>query len=170
MTDKFLYFAFASNLLKERLGINNKTAVFKAVAKLENYQLKFAYQSSRWCGHVATIVESKGDVVWGVVYEMSISERDSLDKQEGVDRNIYHATDMKVKDPNDVIYECRTYLLLKKDFGKPSPQYKDIIVRGALANGLPSDYVEFLKSIPDNGYKNKVPLYNKILTSLEDSK
>ncbi|XP_014783098.1 gamma-glutamylcyclotransferase [Octopus bimaculoides] len=170
MTGTFFYFAFGSNLLKERLLINNKTAVFKTVAKLENYHLKFAYKTSTWHGHAATIAESKDDVVWGVVYEMNTSNIDSLDKQEGVDKNIYRPIKVTVKSMNDVLYDCRTYQLLKRDFGEPSPQYKDIIVRGALASGIPNDYIKFLKSIPDNGNKNKVPIYDKILSLLEDSK
>ncbi|CAI9723919.1 Hypothetical predicted protein [Octopus vulgaris] len=170
MTGTFFYFAFGSNLLKERLLINNKTAIFKTVAKLENYCLKFAHKSITWCGHAATIVESKHDVVWGVVYEMNTSNMDSLDKQEGVDQNIYRPIEVRVKSMNDVTYDCRTYQLLGRDFGDPSPQYKDIIVRGALASGIPNDYIEFLKSIPDNGNKKKVPIYDEILSLLENSK
>ncbi|GAB1598364.1 gamma-glutamylcyclotransferase-like [Argonauta hians] len=170
MTGKFFYFAFGSNLLKERLLLKNKTAVFKTTAKLENYQLKFGYKSTTWFGHAATIVESKGNVVWGSVYEMNNSNLESLDKQEGVDRNVYRPIEVKVEDPTGVIYNCRSYQLLKTDYGDPSPQYKDVIVRGALASGIPNDYIEFLKSIPHNGNQSKVPIYDEILSLVENTK
>ena len=41
----FLYFAYGSNLLAERIHINNPSARFKNVAKLDQHQLDFNYFS-----------------------------------------------------------------------------------------------------------------------------
>ena len=41
----FLYFAYGSNLLTERIHINNPSAVFKNIAKLPEHQLDFNYFS-----------------------------------------------------------------------------------------------------------------------------
>ena len=41
----FLYFAYGSNLLTERIHINNPSAVFKNIAKLDGHQLGFNYFS-----------------------------------------------------------------------------------------------------------------------------
>ena len=44
-SDHFLYFAFGSNLLTERIHINNPSARFKCVAKLDDYKLTFNHYS-----------------------------------------------------------------------------------------------------------------------------
>jgi hypothetical protein len=41
----FLYFAFGSNLLTERIQINNPSAVFRNIAKLRDHKLDFNYFS-----------------------------------------------------------------------------------------------------------------------------
>ena len=41
----FLYFAFGSNLLTERIHINNPSAVFRSIAKLRDHKLDFNYFS-----------------------------------------------------------------------------------------------------------------------------
>ena len=41
----FLYFAFGSNLLTERIHINNPSAIFKNIAKLKEHKLDFNYFS-----------------------------------------------------------------------------------------------------------------------------
>jgi len=58
---KFLYFAFGSNLLRERLHISNPSAVFKAVARLPAHRLEFNYFSRRWQGAAATVVEAEDE-------------------------------------------------------------------------------------------------------------
>ena len=45
---KFLYFAFGSNLLAERIHIMNPSAVFKSVGKVKGYKLDFGYFSQRY--------------------------------------------------------------------------------------------------------------------------
>ena len=53
--------------------------------------------------------------------------------------------------------------------GRPSPQYKDVILRGAKGLMLPEEYIQFLESLPDNGYQGDVPVYNEILKLLDNS-
>jgi gamma-glutamylcyclotransferase len=64
--------------------------VFRAIARLENYRLEFDRDKSEvWRGASATITESPGDHVWGVVWTMNKADLASLDIQEGVDSGIY---------------------------------------------------------------------------------
>ena len=44
-SNHFLYFAFGSNLLTERIHIKNPSAKFKCVAKLDRYKLAFNHFS-----------------------------------------------------------------------------------------------------------------------------
>lgn len=44
----------------------------------------------------------------------------------------------------------------------PSPQYLDVIRRGANQNGIPEKYQQWLGSIEDNGYSGEVKIMNQI--------
>lgn len=39
---------------------------------------------------------------------------------------------------------------------KPSIVYKSVIIQGAMDGGLPAEYIELLKKMPDNGYDGPV--------------
>lgn len=62
---RFLYFAFGSNLLEERLHISCPSARRVYPGKLNGYRLTFNYNSLRWRGHVATICEDEDSSLWG---------------------------------------------------------------------------------------------------------
>lgn len=87
----YFYFSYGSNMLKERIQINDPNARKYAAARLDvsikckknlflstvllnlslyyqGYRLDFNYKSLRWKGAVATIVESDGSHLWGVVW------------------------------------------------------------------------------------------------------
>ncbi|XP_036037986.1 gamma-glutamylcyclotransferase isoform X2 [Onychomys torridus] len=82
--ETFLYFAYGSNLLTERIHLRNPSAVFCCVARLQDFKLDFGnFQgktSERWHGGIATIFQSPGDEVWGVVWKMNKSNLSSLDE------------------------------------------------------------------------------------------
>lgn len=75
-----LYFAFGSNLCKERLSFSCPTAELKHVAKLEDYKLVFYGYSKRWHGAAASIESSVGAYCWGAVWSVSDDDLVALDK------------------------------------------------------------------------------------------
>ncbi|KAL5022625.1 hypothetical protein ScPMuIL_001780 [Solemya velum] len=106
----FLYFAYGSNILRERLQLRNPSAIFKSIAKLQGYKLAFATDTdpsrSRWRGAGATIQEDPIGHVWGTVWEMNVDDLPSLDRQEAA----YDSLDVEVTTwPDDVTVVCRTY-------------------------------------------------------------
>ncbi|XP_039276733.1 protein ANTAGONIST OF LIKE HETEROCHROMATIN PROTEIN 1 isoform X1 [Nilaparvata lugens] len=76
----FLYFAYGSNLLQQRIHIANPTAIFKTIAKLQDFRLDFNYYSERWKGSAATIVADSKSHVWGIVYEIDNKDQPNLDR------------------------------------------------------------------------------------------
>ena len=74
------YFAFGSNLSKERLSFSCPSAELKNVAKLDNYKLSFFGYSKRWHGAGASIELSAGDHCWGAIWSISDEELVALDK------------------------------------------------------------------------------------------
>ncbi|CAH2005519.1 unnamed protein product [Acanthoscelides obtectus] len=169
MTGKFLYFAYGSNLLAQRIHINNPSAVRAGIAKLNDYRLDFVGQSSRWKGAPATIVPHTGKHVWGALWELDNADKESLDRQEGVDANIYFPLEVEVESSDGKVMRARTYRETAEikeyvDLSKlpaerqPSTIYLKTILTGAKESGLPSEYQEILKTICDNGYQGDVDI------------
>ncbi|KAF8781710.1 Gamma-glutamylcyclotransferase like protein [Argiope bruennichi] len=75
----FLYFAYGSNMLKQRMHINCPSALFKCIGELKNFKLSSTDFAHSWKGAVATILECKNDSVWGVVWEISKEHEEKLD-------------------------------------------------------------------------------------------
>ena len=90
--ETFEYFGYGSNLLASRIHMQNPSAVFNTVARLDNYSLEF-YNGDMtvcsWRGASATITESPADHVWGVVWTINKTDLENLDDQEGVAEGIY---------------------------------------------------------------------------------
>ncbi|NXX43003.1 GGCT glutamylcyclotransferase, partial [Tricholaema leucomelas] len=167
----FLYYAYGSNLLRERLLLNNPSAVFGAVARLQDYKLEFGHHQGRtssvWHGGAATIVQSPGDEVWGIVWKMNTSNLSSLDKQEGVGGGIYVPIEVSVHTPEGKVLTCRSYQMKDCVCGPPSPQYKQVICMGAKQNGLPADYQKKLEAIETNNYAGPVPIMEEIEAAIK---
>ncbi|XP_015254591.1 gamma-glutamylcyclotransferase b [Cyprinodon tularosa] len=157
----FLYFAYGSNLLKERLQLRNPSATVHCVARLKDYRLVFGnykgLASDRWHGGVASIEHSPGDEVWGVVWRMNISDLQSLDNQENVMLGAYRPVELQVMTKGQEI-NCRTYIMNSCVYAQPSPQYLQVIVMGAEQNGLPKEYQEKLRAIETNTYEGILPM------------
>uniref|UniRef100_A0A4W5RJN4 Gamma-glutamylcyclotransferase b n=1 Tax=Hucho hucho TaxID=62062 RepID=A0A4W5RJN4_9TELE len=155
-THTFLYFAYGSNLLKERLQLKNPSASIHCVARLKDYKLIFGnykgLASDRWHGGVATIENSPADEVWGVVWRMNVADLESLDSQENVRLGAYSPVEVNVKTRGQEL-NCRTYIMNSCIYAPPSPQYLKVILMGAEQNGLPKNYQEKLRAIETNKFE-----------------
>ncbi|XP_025901286.1 gamma-glutamylcyclotransferase [Nothoprocta perdicaria] len=161
-----LYFAYGSNLLRERLVLSCPSAALRAVARLQDYKLAFGHHQGRisplWHGGAATVVQSPGDEVWGIVWKMNASNLSSLDKQEGVEEGIYVPIEVNVHTQAGEVLTCRSYQMRDCVCGLPSPQYKKVICMGARQNGLPAEYQKKLEAIETNNYAGPVPILEEI--------
>lgn len=97
MSGTFLYFAYGSNLLADRIHINNPSAKRAGIGKIEvnkftlfniayrlvslqGYELDFITFSKRWRGNSATIVNRPGSHVWGALWEINNEDMVALDR------------------------------------------------------------------------------------------
>lgn len=78
LNSRFLYFAFGSNLLEERLHLSCPSAARLSAARLPGYALTFNYNSLRWRGHAATIKEEQQGATWGCIWSISKNELEAL--------------------------------------------------------------------------------------------
>jgi hypothetical protein len=89
-------------------------------------------------------------------------------RQEGVHQGLYERYEVLVEAKDGSSLPCLVYRLTAKtrrdgveELGaeqKPSPFYKDVMLKGARENNLPQDYVNFIESIVDNGYTGEIDL------------
>ncbi|XP_059621994.1 gamma-glutamylcyclotransferase-like isoform X1 [Phlebotomus argentipes] len=179
--NKFLYFAYGSNLLAKRIHIKNPTAVRKDIGKLKNHRLDFFYYATRWGGAPSTVVPAPGENVWGAIWEIDMENLDSLDKQEGVHRGVYQPLSLPIETPRGETLICRVYQLVNNpddypvkngvriEERKPSYSYIQVLINGAIESGLPEYYVEFLKSVEHNGNLGKPELISSLNLNLTKS-
>ncbi|PKK32274.1 gamma-glutamylcyclotransferase [Columba livia] len=140
----------------------------------KDFKLEFGHHQGRtssvWHGGTATIVQSPGDEVWGIVWKMNTSNLSSLDKQEGVEGGIYVPIEVNVHTDAGKVLTCRSYQMKDYVCGPPSPQYKKVICMGAKQNGLPADYQKNLEAIETNNYAGLVPIMEEIEAAIKAKK
>lgn len=85
--------------------------------------------------------------------------------------NNYKSVYVDVVTPDDRTLTCRTYLLGPHKVSsnwdlRPSPQYLDVIVKGAISCNLPEDYIAYLKQIETNGFQGPVKIHEEVMKLL----
>ena len=98
---------------------------------------------------VATIVPSPGDIVYGLVYELTASDKRSLDTYEGSGYKILHfPIDLVPKDDptNRHSVNSLIYIDTKRNIeGEPREEYihrMNMAIIDALKEGIPADYID----------------------------
>lgn len=86
--------------------------------------------------------------------------------------SIYKAINVDVLTQDGTKLICRTYMLEPKDIpsrwdSRPSPQYMDVIIKGACQSNLPEDYINQLKNVEHNNYTGTVKVYEEVLQSVD---
>ena len=89
----------------------------------------------------ANVVKSSDEDVWGIIYEISISDEEKLDVYEGVSTKCY------VKENLDIVMDgkiqnCLTYVDPITEEGVPTSTYANTIDEGIRDSKLPEEYVE----------------------------
>lgn len=123
-----LYFAYGSNLNKVQMQKRCPDSVPIAKVKLKEFKLVF--------NRVADIIENKGEVVEGAVYDVSVRDIRNLDAYEGYPR-LYKKLNVLVQDNQGKTYEAFVYVMVTKGLASPAKHYFDIIAEGYGDWGLP---------------------------------
>ena len=78
---------------------------------------------------------------------------------------IYRRFEATVNSRDGSCHKCWTYTLMDIIEEPPSPQYLEVIRRGAEQNAVPAHYLERLKAIPDNGYQGNEAIFDSIINT-----
>ena len=152
-----LYFAYGSNMSVARLENRVSSVQVITKAKLDNHQLRFHKRSRDGSGKCDAIyVDNIEDSVYGVVFEMTISQKRLLDVCEELG-NGYEQKEVSVIAGNRETLRVVHYYATEVDSSlKPYGWYKKHVLQGAHEHGLPSDYIariESVNSMPDLNLK-----------------
>lgn len=141
-----LYFAYGSNLLTGRLQQRVPSAIAVTHGYIEQHHLVFN-KLGRDGSSKANIEPHPHQRVYGVVYRMDPQELGALDQAEslGVGYEHYWVTVQSALGEQDAL----TYRAIQLATGlQPYTWYLDLIRSGAIAHGLPSDYIAALTACP----------------------
>jgi hypothetical protein len=159
------YFAYGSDMNREQIRSRCADPKAVAVARLPNSRIAFYGYSTVWDGALETVISASDDDVWGVMYDLSSSDRERLDgwhdaRMDGSGASFHcpaKVTDQEGKE--------HTVLLYKRDVRgvgqTPSREYLDFIVQGAMDNELPPSYIERLRAMESRKAEFKVPRQSK---------
>jgi len=176
-SDHQLYFIYGSNMNPAQMAARCCKAEVVAVARLADHRLAFFGHSGVWDSGEETVIRHAGDEVWGVVYRLSFADADALDTWQDVrldGSGSHFLCPVDVTDTGGTHYQA---LIFKRDVcGEPqcpSEPYLAHLVAGAVAHGLPPDYLERLKGtesrkavyhVPRKELSDRAFLFNRACT------
>lgn len=135
-----LYFAYGSNLLRSQMTERCPEHQFECLATLADYRFVIGERG------YATIEPSVGDSVHGVVYHLSPTDEETLDRREGVSSGCYRKDYLTLSGPHGLITDVLVYVDPGVTPGRAKDGYMDKILSGASQFGLPFQYQQFLAS------------------------
>ena len=149
MNDRILYFAYGSNMSIERLSARVPSAELICVAALAGHRLRFHKPSkndgSGKCDAAHT--GSPEDSVFGVLYSIQVNQLAELDRFEGCVYG-YERQTVAVHSGSNETFKAETYIATHIDSRlRPLDWYKEHVLRGAKAAGLPSGHIALIESV-----------------------
>ena len=150
----FLYFAYGSNMLTERLQARCASArAIGGAVVCGTYDLLFQKQSVDGSGKAGLIESTEGGActkTYGVLYEVDLCEQGALDKFEGHGyvRNSQVVVDVLNGGANQRV---ATYVAEPDAITgglKPYDWYMALVIAGAMQHRLPKTYIGGLKAVP----------------------
>ncbi len=153
-----LIFTYGSMMKITELHQRCPTARTFCNALLPDHQLRFNRESKERKGGVASVVPHPGSEVWGVVYEIALTEMDALDRGEGFrpnrppEQNSYRRLSRQMVlidgDPQQELVVELYQANPQANPPLPSKEYLQLLIDGAAAARLPLYYQLELADIP----------------------
>ncbi len=143
------YFAYGSNMLRQRLLARIPGATFDGRAQLRDHVLRFHKIGDDGSGKGdAYHTGITGDVVHGILYEIGEVHKEILDVIEGVGLG-YDLKHVTVE--GEIPVDAYIYVV-DPDYidpaMKPFSWYRDFVLAGAMQHHLPHDYITAIRQVP----------------------
>jgi gamma-glutamylcyclotransferase (GGCT)/AIG2-like uncharacterized protein YtfP len=142
-----MYAAYGSNMDPAQMGRRCPHSPQQGTGWLDGWRLTFGGEDLNWEGALPTVVESAGNQVFVVLYELSEADEGALDQWDGATLDYYRKVKVRVSTlDGDVV--AWLYVLNDYEGGLPSARHLGMMADAAEAAGAPSDYVAGLRSRP----------------------
>lgn len=149
MSEKTLYFAYASLLDPDRISAVAPGATFLFTAHYPETKLEFVASPDK--AVLPTLTKEPGNTVWGGVFEIPSDDMDDLIAAEKTEGRV-PGFDHRAVDREGNKHECLTFVAEGETNGdrKPSPEYLASMVKGAKHWNLPAGWVMGLEDIGED--------------------
>ena len=142
-----LYAAYGSNMNPAQMAKRCPHSPRRSTGWLEGWRLTFGGEDIGWEGALATVVEDADERVFVVLYELSDSDEQSLDRWDGATIGYYRKFRVRVATLDSEVVAW-LYVLNGYEGGLPSARYLGILADAAETAGAPADYVTWLRTRP----------------------
>ena len=143
------YFAYGSNMLKERLLRRCPSVKRAGPGELKGFSLAFTKRGRDLSGK-ATIMRDRGQSVHGVVFSLTEDELALLDGFEGLGRGYDRLENELIIMPNGETTPAFTYMAPSSACDTtlfPFDWYHALVLAGAMQNDLPETYRAHLQKV-----------------------
>ncbi|PXW66738.1 gamma-glutamylcyclotransferase family protein [Methylobacterium sp. B4] len=140
-----LYFAYGANM--DAAAMAQRCPASRLIGRGRLPRHRFVIMREGW----ASAVRAPGSTVWGVLWELALSDVPALDRYEGVAGGLY------VKAYQPIVAEGGTkraliYLGRSPSGGLPRPGYLEAVLAAGQAAQLPGAYLQEIR-----GWKRRAP-------------
>jgi gamma-glutamylcyclotransferase (GGCT)/AIG2-like uncharacterized protein YtfP len=142
-----LYAAYGSNMNPAQMAERCPHSPRRSTGWLEGWRLTFGGEDIGWEGALATVVEDADERVFVMLYELSDSDEQSLDRWDGATIGYYRKFRVRVATLDGEVVAW-LYVLNGYEGGLPSARYLGILADAAETAGAPADYVRWLRTRP----------------------
>jgi hypothetical protein len=135
------YFAYGSNMCVMQMSERCPYALAIGVATLHGYEFMINELG------VAGILEKSDASVIGILWQISMGDKEALDFWEGADvtDGAYHHKKLAVINDGKPV-DALVYIARNTERGKPREGYLEKIVEAAIHHGINFDYVRYLEA------------------------
>ncbi len=141
------YYAYGSNLSISYMRQYCPSVTFVMKADLPNYKVAFPHYSQDMQGGISSIIETPGQLVRGVIYQIPKREIDELDILESVPEGLYRRETFLVCGEDRKWCQADLYrVTTPTSHYAPAKGYLDLMIEGAREHDLDPEYIEKLVS------------------------
>jgi hypothetical protein len=133
-----LYFAYGSNMERAPMAARCPRSRALGVARLMRH--RFIVSADGY----ASIVRDPRGVVWGVLWDLALSDAPALDRYESLATGLYTKAVQPVLTASGP-RRAMVYIGRSAERGEPRPGYLEAVLEAAIHAGLPQDYLKELK-------------------------
>lgn len=147
-SNEVIYFAYGTLLELDEIHKFCPTAEALGIYRLKGYRLGFAACGSDPSVGGCTLEKDPDNTMYGILYKMSVTERQNLDKASGYDTGLWAKIDITIVDNDDEPIPANTSMIPKPSGPHAPPSsYTRPIIAGAKSIPLPADYIVQLETI-----------------------